>query len=74
MKILILKEFDVIETVECDHDPAAPPHTAYRVKAGTPEPDGLSFMVCSLDAVARPDVLEAPAPADESPLPPGVPS
>ena len=72
VKILILKEFDVIETVQCDHDPAAPPHTAYRVTAGVPEPDGLSFMVCSLDAVARPDVLEAPAPDDAPPSPPVV--
>lgn len=74
MKILILKEFDVLETVECDHDPAAPPHTAYRVKAGAPEPDGLSFTVCALDAAARPDVLEAPAPSAAPTEPPGVPS
>lgn len=72
MKILILKEFDVIETVEClTHTDGAPSHTKYIVSAGDCV---TNFEVCSLDAVARPDMLEAPAPADESPLPPGVPS
>lgn len=71
MKILILKEFDVIETVKCDHDASAPSHTAYRVDSGEPTPENNSFTVCSLDAVARPDVLEAPA-VTETDVPPGI--
>lgn len=70
-KILILKEFDVADTIECDHDPAAPPHPAYLIEVGIFE-HSEPMKVCSLDAVARPDVLEAPAPAE--PEVPGVPS
>lgn len=74
MKILIMKEFDVLHTAECDHDASAPSHTMYFIDASEDDPaqsEGSGLWVCSLDAVARPDALEAPA-VTETDVPPGI--
>lgn len=57
MKALILKEFEIVETVQCEppHGPA--PHTAYILDNG----DQTTFKVCSLDAVARPETVDVAA-------------
>ena len=72
MKALILKEFDIVETVQCERPHGAAPHTAYILDNG----DGTTFEVCSLDAVARPETVDvaalAVADAVAEPTVPGV--
>jgi hypothetical protein len=60
VKALILKEFEIVETVQCEqtgHAHGAAPHAAYILDNG----DGTTFEVCALDAVARPEAVDVPA-------------